>query len=197
MTEQTKNNIKLPDRLAQEGATQLTAGQLPPDMAALAANPRVMFCGDIDMHINAKGEWFYKGSMITRPRMVALFSTIMRRDSEGGYWLTTPVELTRITVEDAPFMAVELITLDESCIKFRTNVDTIVTLDEDHPLRIATDPINDGVKPYIMVKDRLEALLERSVFYQLMEMSVERESNGENVLGVWSAGIYFPIGSTN
>jgi hypothetical protein len=196
MTNTIENSDQLPKRLSSEGANQLSPGDLPPDIAELAAHPRVKFCGDIDMVINAKGEWFYNGTIIARPAMVRLFASIMQRDADGGYWLTTPVELTRIRVEDVPFMAVELIDADEATIMFRTNVDTIVTLDKAHPLRVETHSKNDGIKPYITVRDNLDALLERSVFYQLMELSVEREMDGKIVVGVWSSGCFFPIGIT-
>jgi len=198
MTIDSKNDEKLPDRLAPAGAMQLPLADLAPDTAELASGPRIVFCGDIDMRIDGTGKWYFKGSTIDRPAMVKLFASVMRCDEKGEYWLITPVEMTRITVEDAPFMAVELMESHESeqIIRFRTNVDTIITLDEDHPLRVETDAQNKGTKPYITVRDRLEALLERSIFYQLMEIAEEMEINGKNVIGVWSSGIFFPLGNT-
>ena len=201
MEKNKEDEPALPARLAPEDAAQLSPDELAPDSAELASGPRVVFCGDIDMRIDRTGKWYYKGSIIARPEMVKLFSTIMRRDDHGDYWLVTPVEMTRIKVEDAPFMAVELMSEiegegGETIIRFRTNVDTVVTLDENHPLRIITDSHNDGVKPYITVRDRLEALLERSIFYQLVELGEEMEIDGETVLGIWSAGCFFPIGAT-
>jgi hypothetical protein len=171
---------------------------LAPDTVKLASSPRVVFCGDIDMHIDAGGKWYFKGSIIARASMVRLFSTILRRDDYGEYWLTTPVEMTRITVHDAPFMVVEIITSMENdipVITFRSNVDTLIRLDDEHPMRIATDPENGGTKPYITVRDRLEALLERSVVYQLVDLGKQVQIDGKTVFGVWSYGRFFPIGA--
>ncbi len=192
------DNPELPKPLAPAGSKQLAMKDLAPDMAKLASNSRVVFCGDIDMRIDATGKWYFKGSLITRPSMIRLFATILRCDDHGQFWLTTPVEMTRITVDDAPFMAVELITSVENetpVITFRTNVDTLVRLDDDHALRIAADPANHGIKPYIVVRDRLEALLERSVVYHLVDLAEQSEINGETVLGIWSCGRFFPIGA--
>ncbi|MBT4890124.1 MAG: DUF1285 domain-containing protein [Rhodospirillales bacterium] len=201
MKNNEEDQAEFPSRLAPENARQLSPDELAPDSAELASGPRVVFCGDIDMRIDRTGKWYFKGSIIARPAMVKLFSTVMRRDDDGDYWLITPVEMARITVEDAPFMAVELMSetdenKDETILRFRTNVGTTVTLDEDHPLRITTDSENQGVKPYITVRDQLEALLERSIVYQLIELAEEMEIDGETILGVWSSGCFFPIGST-
>ena len=65
------------------------------------------YCGEIDMRIAADGRWFYEGGPIGRERLVRLFSTVLRRDEDGHHYLVTPVERLRITVEDAPFLAVE------------------------------------------------------------------------------------------
>lgn len=151
------------------------------------------FCGDIDMHINRDGSWDYMGSVISRPAMVKLFSTILRHDEDGKYYLVTPVEKVGIRVDDAPFVAVELRVEGEGrdqILHFRTNVDDTVVLDGDHPLRIEFAP-NGEPSPYILVRARLEALIGRSVYYQLADMVVEKD--GE--YGVWSVGTFFALGS--
>jgi len=150
------------------------------------------FCGDIDMHIKRDGSWDYMGSAISRPAMVKLFSTILRHDEDGQYYLVTPVEKIGIRVDDAPFVAVEMRIEGaghDQILHFRTNVDDVVTLDANHPLRMAFSAKGEP-SPYVLVRGRLEALIARSVYYQLAEMVEERDGQ----YGVWSAGSFFALG---
>lgn len=179
-------------------ATSLRLEDLAPDAQELAAKPGRFLCGDIDIRIAANGTWFYLGSPIGRKELVKLFSSVVRRDDFGEYWMITPAEMARIKVDDAPFTAVELFTEgagDDQRISFRTNVDAIVPLDEEHPLRVETAPDSGEPRPYITVKDRLEALIVRSVFYQLIEDGEALNVGGEEVWGVWSNGTFYPIGA--
>ena len=66
------------------------------------------FCGDLDMRIASDGTWFYMGTPIGRPALVRLFSTILKRE-DGKHFLVTPVEKVGIRVDDAPFLAVEMV----------------------------------------------------------------------------------------
>jgi hypothetical protein len=112
------------------------------------------------------------------------------------YWLVTPAERGRITVDDAPFLAVELERRGEGSaqeLSFRTNLGDFVTADAVHPLRIATDPATDTPRPYIVVRNRLEARLTRPVFYGLVDWGVEERVGGATRFGVWSKGIFFPL----
>lgn len=155
------------------------------------------FCGEIDMRIGRNGAWHYLGSPINRPAMVKLFSDILRREPDGSYVLVTPVEKCRIRVDDAPFTAVEMTTSgtgDDRLIAFRTNVDDVVPLDPEHPLRVVTNPKTGEPSPYLLVRDRLEALIARPVFYQLADMAEEQFQDGRPVLGVRSAGQFFVLG---
>ncbi|MDX2145121.1 MAG: DUF1285 domain-containing protein [Rhodospirillaceae bacterium] len=153
-------------------------------------------CGDFNMRIDRNGAWFYQGSPIGRLALVKLFSTVLRRDEDGVYWLTTPVENGRIEVEDAPFIALEMLTEGQGrarVIRFRTNVDDIVTLDGEHPLRVAFDPASGEPRPYVRVRGGLEARVARPVYYHLVEIA-EPAPDNDDVLGVWSSGVFFPIG---
>lgn len=155
------------------------------------------FCGEIDMRILRDGSWHYMGSPIPRPAMVKLFASILRREPDGGYVLVTPVEKCGIRVDDAPFVAVEMTVVGQGgdrLIAFRTNVDDVVPLDAEHPLRVDTDPASGEPSPYILVRGRLEALIARPVFYELVEMAEEYEQEGRLLLGVRSAGRMFPLG---
>jgi len=154
-------------------------------------------CGDFNMRIDRNGTWYYRGSPIGRLALVKLFSTVLRRDADGIHWLTTPVENGRIEVEDAPFIAIELIsegTGRSQVIRFRTNVDDLVTLDAAHPLRVVHDSASGEPRPYIHVRKGLEARLARAVFYHLVEKG-EAAPDDDNAFGVWSSGQFFPLGA--
>lgn len=188
---------KLAGGLAKGEGAGLSIEDLPADAAELAAKPGRVLCGDIDMRIAADGTWFYLGSPIGRKELVKLFSSVIRCDDAGDYWLVTPAEMARIQVDDAPFTAVELISEgvgENRMISFRTNVDAVVPLNEDHPLRVKSDVETGEPRPYITVKNRLEALIVRSVFYQLVEEGEAIPMDGGDVWGVWSAGSFYPIG---
>lgn len=154
------------------------------------------FCGDIDMHIARDGTWFYQGTPIGRKPMVRLFSTILRRDGDD-YLLVTPVEKVGIKVDDAPFVAVRLDVQGEGerqVLRFITNVEDEVEAGPEHPLRVVIDPRTQEPSPYVHVRANLEALINRNVFYQLVELAVSRTVDGQRWLGVWSHGEFFPIG---
>lgn len=163
-----------------------------------APGPALPFCGDLDIRIARDGTWFYLGSPIGRKPLVKLFSTVLRREADGSYWLVTPVERGRIVVEDAPFTAVELLAQAagrDQVLTFRTNLDDFVTADGEHPIRIADDPETGEPNPYIMVRDGLEARLTRSVYYQLVDLGEERRRGGVTQYGVWSKGQFFRLGA--
>lgn len=152
---------------------------------------------DLDIRIAADGTWFHEGAPIGRKPLVKLFASVLRRDVDGSYWLRTPVEAGRIVVEDAPFTAVEV----ERCgagrdqiLRFRTNLDEWVVADADHSIRVVTEAGSGAPRPYVLVRDRLEALILRPVFYSLVEFAEEAE-DGSGWLGVWSGGAYFTLGS--
>ncbi len=170
------------------------AGDLLAQLSAGEKNPP--FCGDLDMRIARDGTWFYQGTPIGRPAMVRLFSTVIRRDGDD-YFLVTPVEKVGIQVEDAPFVAVRLDVSGEGeaqLLRFVTNVDDVVEAGQEHPLRVSLDPQTQEPSPYIHVRANLEALVHRNVFYQLVDLAVPGDVDGESWLGVWSGGVFFPIG---
>ena len=180
----TSNRI---DRLAE----QIAAGK---GAAAPADDPPD---GDFGLRIARDGTWYHDGTAIRRPALVKLFSTVLRRDEHGEFWLVTPVEKGRIVVEDAPFVAVALETAGtgrEQRLSFRTNVDQIVTAGPDHPIRVDIDRATGEPAPYVRVRENLDALLLRPVFYQLVELAEETEIDGRAALRVWSEGVSFPIG---
>jgi uncharacterized protein len=157
------------------------------------------YCGDIGMAIKADGTWFYQGSPIGRKPMVRLFSRILRRDADGKYFLVTPVEKVDVTVADAPFLAVEMDVNgagQEQRLTFRTNVDDVVIAGPEHPLRFVLEPSSGGLKPYVRIRGRLDALVTRAVYYDLVALAVPGDGadarNGSGS-GIWSAGQWFPL----
>ncbi len=160
-------------------------------------------CGDFNIRISRDGTWHYRGSPINRKALVCLFASVLRRDSDGGYLLETPVERGRIEVEDAPFVAVELCwrhcdcdhgSGKQQCLTFRTNVDQVFSAGPDNPIRVATCPRTGEPRPYVLVRPGLEARINRAVFYEMVALSEPETINGRDVLGVWSQGVFFPIG---
>ncbi|MBB3101853.1 DUF1285 domain-containing protein [Azomonas macrocytogenes] len=154
------------------------------------------FCGDLDMRIARDGTWYYLGTPIGRPAMVRLFSRVIRRDGEA-YFLVTPVEKVGIQVEDVPFVAVRLEASgqgEEQVLVFTTHVGDEVMAGPEHPIRIELDPETQEPSPYVHVRANLEARIHRNVFYPLVELAVPKDIEGQGWLGVWSQGVFFPIG---
>ncbi|MDD9876905.1 MAG: DUF1285 domain-containing protein [Magnetovibrio sp.] len=164
----------------------------------MTPRPGQIVCGEIGMRIDRHGVWHYRGSPINRKELVKLFSTVLRRDAAGEHWLITPAEMARIAVEDAPYLAVEMSVEGsgpDQSIRLRTNIDTEVSVDAEHPLRVETDPETGEPAPYVGLDHGLEARLNRPVFYEMVEHGVERECEGAHILGVWSNGHFFSLGA--
>jgi hypothetical protein len=153
-------------------------------------------CGDIGLKIRADGAWLYRGSPIRREPLVKLFASVLRKDVDGRTYLVTPAEKVDVEVEDAPFLAVEMQVQGSGCrqeLVLRTNVDDVVKCGPVHPLRFACSAPGDGMKPYVLVRGRLEALLSRPLLYELAELVVEEERDGVAIPGVWSGGTFFAM----
>jgi uncharacterized protein len=177
---------------ALRGLSEAAPGRLRGEGPAPSWNPPD--CGDIDMRIAADGTWFYCGSPIGRAPLVQLFASVMRREGDR-YVLVTPVEKVGIKVDDAPFLAVEMRVeggADEPQLTFRTNVEDLVTVDAERPLRFERGA-SEGLKPYVRVRGGLWALVKRALFYDLVDLGrIERVAT-EDWFGVWSRGSFFPM----
>lgn len=152
---------------------------------------------DFPFRIARDGTWYYHGSPIERKELCKLFSTVLRRDAKGNFYLVTPVEQGRIDVEDAPFTAVEVIVSGEGrnrTVVFRTNLDQMVTAGPDHPIRVFENDETGEPSPYVMVRDGLEALILRPQFYELVDLCEERQEGDAVVFGLWSDGVFFRLG---
>ena len=162
----------------QAALAALARGELPVDDLAIA--------------IDRDGVWHHEGRPIRRPELVRLFASVLHRDQRGDYWLVTPVERGRVAVADVPFVAVELAREGagrQQVLRLRTNLEEWVTLDAEHPLRIADG--TGGPVPYILVRRGLEARISTSVYYELAELAVSGPEDSR--LGVWSSGRLFPL----
>lgn len=155
---------------------------------------------DIGLRIAADGQWYYRGSVIRRRRLVALFGSVLRLEPDGGHYLITPRLKYPVSVDDAPFQAVEVQRQGAGRAQnlvFRTNIDDWVLADRDHPVRVQTDPKSGRVSPRIEVRDGLQARICRSVYYELAQMlepDNRADDGGGEILGLYSAGEFFPFG---
>jgi uncharacterized protein len=148
-------------------------------------------CGDSDMRIARDGTWYHQGAPISRPAMVRLFSTILRREPDGSHVLVTPVEKLSIEVESTPFRAVEMITEGEGRsrnIALKLDNGEAVVVGREHPLYLV--PTGAGPSPRILVRHGLEAELSRPLYYELAEIAL---AEGGDPPGVWSDGAFFPL----
>ena len=148
-------------------------------------------CGELDMRIARDGTWFYLGTPIGRKELVRLFSTILRKDGED-YVLVTPVGKVGITVDDAPFVAVDFEVSDkgpDQTLTFVTNVGDRTTAGPEAPIRVERDPETGEPAPYVLVRANLEALIDRKSFYRLVELGEHQDG----WFGLRSSGVFFPI----
>ncbi len=189
------------DRHAQDGHAGALDGLLSNARSASGKGPPPVhlwnppFCGDLDMRIASDGTWFYLKTPIGRPALVKLFASVLKREDDK-YFLVTPVEKCGITVDDAPFMAVEM-RVEEGeggqVLNFRTNVDDWVACGPGHALRFETEPVTGGLKPYLHVRRELWAKVTRALFYDLVELGEERDVDGETMFGVVSGGAFYAM----
>ncbi|MCO6385124.1 DUF1285 domain-containing protein [Oceanicola sp. 502str15] len=183
-----RQDIVKPDAQSIESAARSAAkkGKLPP---VHLWNPE--FCGDLDMRIARDGTWFYLGTPIGRPELVRLFSTILKKEG-GDYFLVTPVEKVGITVDDAPFVAVDFTASgsgEAQVLTFETNVGDLSEAGPENPIRVERDPETGEPSPYVHVRAGLEALIDRKSFYRLVEIGTVQD----DWFGLWSGGRFFRI----
>jgi hypothetical protein len=184
----------LPDAIAGLTLSEIAAcaaqGKLPPVESWHPAH-----CGDSTMRILADGTWLHAGSPIGRANMVRLFSTVLRREPDASYVLVTPVEKLTIAVDDAPFVAVEMKNEGEGEVRrlaFRTNVGDLVVAGPDH--RLTLEDRGHGARLYLHVRGGLDALIGRSVYYELANLAIDDPARPEDAIGLWSEGTFFALG---
>lgn len=185
--------------MAKEGQPAISGLDAVADAAQRVKGPPPVhlwnppYCGDIDMRVATDGTWYYLKSPIGRPALVKLFASVLKKEGDK-YFLVTPVEKVGITVEDAPFLAVEMRAegaAGSRVLNFRTNVDDWVECGPDHALHFVAEPGTEGLKPYLHVRRDLWAKLTRALFYDLVACGEEREIDGQRMFGVASKGAFF------
>ena len=155
------------------------------------------YCGEMDMVIKADGSWWHEGARITRRGLVDLFASILRKDQDGETYLVTPVEKIKIEVERGHFVAVRVDVEGEGedqRVFFTTNLDDVIEVGAENPIRVETDSKTLEPSPFVTVRGRLEASLNRPVFYELVESAIERDTPDGKQLGIWAGEKFFPLG---
>ncbi|OLF35100.1 hypothetical protein BTW00_10030 [Psychrobacter sp. C 20.9] len=157
---------------------------------------------DMDLIIKANGEWWHEGGKMTRQSLVNLFATILWKEENDGvneYFLKTPVQKIRIQVEDVPLLINDVGIVKEnevSWLEFVTTTGDVVRLDNEHPIILkayqpdnAADRIDESqVRPYMPVRNGLNALIGRNTFYHLTEIGELTEHDGKTMLTLQSGG---------
>ncbi len=179
------------------GLEAISAGDMPNRTPAPVEAWHPEYAAPIDIAIDIDGNWFHEGSPIRRAGLVALFASILRRESDGGYVLVTPAEKRHIKVADVPFLAVDISidgTARNQIVTLTTNIGDTVTIGKDHPMRFAEGAAADDVAlPYVTVRGGLEARVARAVFPDLVAAGCVEIHNGERWFGVWSSGCFWPM----
>ena len=182
MGRQVKKNVL--DFLGEvRGKSMLTERRTPQD------------CGDIGLKIARDGTWYYQDSAIGRRPLVKLFASVLRRETDGRYYLVTPAEKALIHVEDAPFLAVAMEVKGSGKrqrLTFRTNLDEVVEAGLEHPLSFRTEK-SGSFTPFVLVRAGLQARLTRPVYYELVAAAATETKGGKKEMGVWSGGTFFPF----
>ena len=170
---------------------------------------------DMDLTIKANGEWWHEGEHMTRQSLVNLFATILWKEENNGaveYFLKTPVQKLRIQVEDAPLLINDVGIIEEqgkNWLEFTTSTGDVVRLDDEHPISLRAYTMKDSddnsnssksknkednkstesptqIRPYMTVRNGLEALIGRNAFYHLTEIGELTEREGETILTLQS-----------
>ena len=180
------------DNLARAVAAATREGKGPPPVHLW--NPP--FCGDLDIRIGRDGLWWYLGTPIGRIELVKLFASVLKLE-DGKYFLVTPVEKIGITVDDAPFLAVDF-TADGGpgagqVLTFETNVGDFTVAGPENPIRVVRDPETGEPSPYVHVRRGLEALIDRKSYYRLVEIGEHDQVDGTSWFGLRSGGVFFPV----
>ena len=148
------------------------------------------YCGEMDIVIKADGSWYYNGTIFKRMSLVKLFASVIKKEVDE-YFLVTPVEKIKITVEDAPFVLTQWQWQDETqeTIIVATNLDDEFPLNPDHKMRL-----DSNGQLYVTVRRNLEAKVHRNVYYQWVELAKELKTEKGTELVFVSAGHTFSLG---
>jgi|TARA_B110001469_G_scaffold37793_1_gene37716 hypothetical protein len=142
-----------------------------------------VFKGDMDLTIAADGTWYHQGAAIINTKIMQLFGRLLQRQSDGDYWIITPVEAFRIAVEDLPFVIIAADYVDQNGLglwQFTSNTGDLINLSQADQLLVTYDS-EQQPKPKLCVRDGLWGRINRSVFYQLaVACEVVETNQGEH-----------------
>lgn len=127
--------------------------------------------GDIPIVIKADGSWYHDGGLIQRDSLVRLFASILRREDDGEYYLVTPGEKWRISVELHPLIVTDVESVEEGDSTFlyaTLNTGKRVPVGSEHPLFL--EPTVGDVA-FVKLAHGLSALFSRAAWYRLVELS--------------------------
>lgn len=159
-------------------------------------NWRPKHLGSIDIRIAADGTWYHEGRMFQRPGLTKLFSTVLSKE-DNDYFLLTPAEKLSIQVDDAPFVATMVEQVDDGenqALVFTTNLGERIVADQQHAIQVDIDSDSNQPRPYIHVRDGLEALIGRNAFFELVNMANTQQRDGKLYFTVASMGTKFILG---
>ncbi|MAH85380.1 MAG: hypothetical protein CBB68_14230 [Rhodospirillaceae bacterium TMED8] len=153
--------------------------------------------GDIGMFISSDGVWHYKGTPINRPALLKFFASILQKDNAGNFWLITPTEIAPVTVEDTPFVAIDLALSGKGAkqnIRLITNIETSIIIDAKHPLILLGTDKSKQALPYVLQPNGLHIRLNRAVYYDVVALGIEKKRKITSVFGIWSGGVFHELG---
>lgn len=151
--------------------------------------------GDMDIVVERNGDWVHEGARIKREPLVRLFATILKREG-NEYFLVTPVEKWRVQVRDVPFAVIAVAAQQrsgEQVLVFTTRTGDEIIAGPNNPIRVVINQATGEPSPYVLVRKNLEGLIQRNVYYELVEMAETREINRQKIYGVTSLGQFFNL----
>lgn len=154
-------------------------------------NPQ--YCGTMNLVVKSNGEWWHEGSQIKREALIKLFSSVLWREDET-YFLKTPVEKIQIQVEDVPLLVTQIDQVEQDgklYLRCSTQTDDVIVVDAEHPIFMRD--YQGQMRPYVRVRWGLEALVQRSAFYHLINFGEFFEQGEQTGIRLSSGDYQFSL----
>lgn len=126
------------------------------------------------MMIDSQGRWFHEGIEIERLPLIQLFASILRLEDDA-YFLITPTEKHRLTVQDVPFLIINLVEPCDGPAFFVSNCEDVIPVTAD--TRFSFNAYQGQQVPYLLVRDNLQGRVSRQLYYQLIERAIEGDDD--------------------
>lgn len=151
--------------------------------------------GHMDLRIDREGRWLHESSEIKKPAIVHLFASLLKVEGQNHY-LVSPNEKWQIEVDIAPLHIVSaerVIRQGMQAISLASTTGDHFLLDRHHSLSMQS--FNGTLMPIVNVRDNLNGLISRAVYYQLVEWGITRPAgSGQDELFLESLGCEFSLG---